>query len=175
MLIWQLCELGNLSIHLALRDLRPPGTKERRIPVVTSNPFTILFDYVSCPNYFYEFGSWVGFTLMTATLPGRSFVFSIICKSIVCNCFTWTKIFPFQLLSSRWLVYTKCQFGLWVNIVITKRSSPTIRSKERLSFLSFCKKLVVRMLHFCLRIYVSFVCLFFFLARVFKCVKQYNI
>ncbi|XKL67534.1 hypothetical protein PGB90_003025 [Kerria lacca] len=68
-----LCELGNLSIHLALRDLRPPGTKIRRIPKVTSNPFTILFDYVSCPNYFYEFGSWVGFTIMTSTLPAGLF------------------------------------------------------------------------------------------------------
>lgn len=74
--IFALCELGNLSIHLALRDLRPPGTKERRIPVVTSNPFTTLFDYVSCPNYFYEFGSWVGFTVMTATLPAALFTFA---------------------------------------------------------------------------------------------------
>jgi len=64
-----LCELGNYSIHIALRDLRPAGSKERKIPVPTSNPFTILFNFVSCPNYTYEIGSWVFFTLMTQCLP----------------------------------------------------------------------------------------------------------
>lgn len=39
----QLCELGNFSVHIALRNLRPPGTKVRRIPVADSNPFTKLF------------------------------------------------------------------------------------------------------------------------------------
>lgn len=72
-LIFILCEIGNLSIHLAFRDLRPPGTNVRRIPVATSNPFTNLFDYVSCPNYFYEFGSWIGFTIMTSALPAALF------------------------------------------------------------------------------------------------------
>lgn len=55
---------------MALRNLRPPGTKVRRIPVPTGNPFTILFNFVSCPNYTYEFGSWLGFTVMTSCLPG---------------------------------------------------------------------------------------------------------
>ena len=64
-----LCELGNYSIHIALRDLRPVGSNERKIPVPTSNPFTILFNYVSCPNYTYEIGSWACFTLMTQCLP----------------------------------------------------------------------------------------------------------
>ncbi|CAG2121073.1 unnamed protein product, partial [Medioppia subpectinata] len=54
-------ELGNLSIHLALRDLRPAGSTERRIPMPTANPFTILFRYVSCPNYAYEWYSWAAF------------------------------------------------------------------------------------------------------------------
>lgn len=68
-----LSEVGNLSIHIALRDLRPPGTKERRIPYPTSNPFTKLFNYVSCPNYTYEFYSWFCFTLMTHCLPAGLF------------------------------------------------------------------------------------------------------
>lgn len=71
--LFVICELGNLSIHLALRNLRPPGTTVRRIPVPTGNPFTGLFNYVSCPNYTYEFGSWLGFTIMTSCLPAGLF------------------------------------------------------------------------------------------------------
>lgn len=74
--IFFLCELGNLSIHLALRNLRPPGTTVRKIPVPSGNPFTALFNFVSCPNYTYEIGSWLGFTIMTQCLPGKfCFVF----------------------------------------------------------------------------------------------------
>jgi len=68
-----LFEVGNFSIHLALRNLRPPGTKERRIPYPTSNPLTGLFSLVSCPNYTYEIGSWVAFTVMTQCLPAGIF------------------------------------------------------------------------------------------------------
>ncbi|MGH0175372.1 UNVERIFIED_CONTAM: hypothetical protein FKN15_008849, partial [Acipenser sinensis] len=63
------CQIGNFSIHIALRNLRPPGSKARKIPYPTKNPFTWLFLLVSCPNYTYEVGSWVGFTLMTQCLP----------------------------------------------------------------------------------------------------------
>ena len=66
-------ELGNLSIHLALRDLRPAGSKERKIPFPTSNPFTILFNFVSCPNYLYEALAWTAFTLMTQCVPAGLF------------------------------------------------------------------------------------------------------
>ncbi|KAL7647605.1 UNVERIFIED_CONTAM: hypothetical protein RMT77_001205 [Armadillidium vulgare] len=68
-----ICEIGNLSIHLALRNLRAPGTKERRIPYPTKNPFTLLFNFVSCPNYTYEFGAWLSFTVMTQCLPAGLF------------------------------------------------------------------------------------------------------
>lgn len=71
--MFAICELGNLFIHLALRDLRPPGTTVRKIPVATGNAFTILFNFVSCPNYFYEIGSWIGFTIMTSCLPAGLF------------------------------------------------------------------------------------------------------
>lgn len=70
--MFALCELGNLSIHLALRNLRPAGSTVRKIPVATSNPFTFLFNLVSCPNYAYEVGSWIGFTVMTSCLPGTN-------------------------------------------------------------------------------------------------------
>ncbi|XP_023705717.1 probable very-long-chain enoyl-CoA reductase art-1 [Cryptotermes secundus] len=68
-----LCELGNLSIHIALRNLRPPGTTVRKMPVATLNPFTSLFNLVSCPNYTYEFGSWLAFSVMTQCLPAGLF------------------------------------------------------------------------------------------------------
>lgn len=68
----QLCEFGNLSIHLALRNLRPPGSKERKIPFPDGNPMTKLFNAVSCPNYTYEFGSWLAFTTLTQCLPGEA-------------------------------------------------------------------------------------------------------
>ncbi|XP_010781813.1 very-long-chain enoyl-CoA reductase-like, partial [Notothenia coriiceps] len=63
------CQIGNFSIHIALRNLRPPGSKTRKIPYPTKNPFTWIFVLVSCPNYTYELGSWLGFTLMTQCLP----------------------------------------------------------------------------------------------------------
>jgi len=48
------------------------GTKERRVPHATSNPFTVLFHFVSCPNYTYEFGSWISFSILSQSLPGIS-------------------------------------------------------------------------------------------------------
>ncbi|CAL1538633.1 unnamed protein product [Lymnaea stagnalis] len=66
-------ELGNFSVHVALRNLRPPGSKERRIPLAGLNPFTWLFKVVSCPNYTYEVMAWTGFTIMTQCLPAGVF------------------------------------------------------------------------------------------------------
>ncbi|KAK2513973.1 hypothetical protein Q9966_015938 [Columba livia] len=63
--VFLFCQLGNFSIHVALRNLRPAGSKTRKIPYPTRNPFTWLFLLVSCPNYTYEVGSWIGFTIMT--------------------------------------------------------------------------------------------------------------
>lgn len=66
-------ELGNLSCHVAFRNLRPPGSKERKIPRPTSNPFTYLFNFVSCPNYTYEVGAWLSFAVMTQAVPALLF------------------------------------------------------------------------------------------------------
>lgn len=71
--IWTICELGNLSIHLLLRDLRPAGSTVRKIPQPNGNPLTNLFDLVSCPNYTYEVGAWLGYTLMSGCLPALLF------------------------------------------------------------------------------------------------------
>jgi len=69
--LFMLNELGNYSSHMAFRNLRPEGTKERKIPMPTTNPFTLMFNLVSFPNYTYEIGSWVWFTFMTqSVMPG---------------------------------------------------------------------------------------------------------
>lgn len=67
------CQLGNYSIHVAFRNMRPEGTKERKIPQPTSNPFTWLFKLVSCPNYTYEVGSWFWFTILTQSFSAGLF------------------------------------------------------------------------------------------------------
>jgi len=67
------CELGNFSIHMLQRNLRPAGSKERKIPYPSWNVMTWLFNLVSCPNYTYEIGAWVGFTVMTQCLPAGIF------------------------------------------------------------------------------------------------------
>ncbi|XP_022910479.1 probable very-long-chain enoyl-CoA reductase art-1 [Onthophagus taurus] len=67
------CELGNLSIHLLLRDLRPAGSTVRKIPKPNSNFFTKLFNLVSCPNYTYEYGAWLGFSILTSCVPALIF------------------------------------------------------------------------------------------------------
>uniref|UniRef100_A0A3Q3N210 Very-long-chain enoyl-CoA reductase n=1 Tax=Mastacembelus armatus TaxID=205130 RepID=A0A3Q3N210_9TELE len=45
------------------------GSKAKKIPYPTKNPFTWMFWLVSCPNYTYELGSWIGFTVMTQCVP----------------------------------------------------------------------------------------------------------
>ncbi|CAL8311230.1 unnamed protein product [Merluccius merluccius] len=67
--LFVLCEVGNFSIHLTLNSLRGEGTKCRKFPRPTKNPFTWLFFFVSCPNYTYEVGAWLGFSIMTQCLP----------------------------------------------------------------------------------------------------------
>ncbi len=56
---------------MALRNLRPPGTKERNVPMPTSNPLTMLFNLVSCPHYTYEILAWTSFTIMTQCGAGE--------------------------------------------------------------------------------------------------------
>jgi very-long-chain enoyl-CoA reductase len=61
-------EVGNFVCHLKLRNLRPDGGSHHVIPR------GFLFEYVSCPHYFFEIASWVGFFLMTATTPVAAFL-----------------------------------------------------------------------------------------------------
>ena len=52
----------------------------RKIPRATSNPLTALFNFVSCPNYTYEFGAWMSFSIMTQCLPGKN------CYALIITC-----------------------------------------------------------------------------------------
>eukprot|EP00108_Taenia_solium_P005135 TsM_000418000 transcript=TsM_000418000 gene=TsM_000418000 len=72
--LFLLGELGNFCCHIALRNLRPAGSTLRQMPhPVPNSPLTFLFKYVACPNYTYETLSWIGFTVMTQSLPAAAF------------------------------------------------------------------------------------------------------
>uniref|UniRef100_A0A452IDR0 Trans-2,3-enoyl-CoA reductase-like n=1 Tax=Gopherus agassizii TaxID=38772 RepID=A0A452IDR0_9SAUR len=73
-LAFLMCEAGNHFINVALVQQNHSGNKAS-FPSPTYNPFTWLFTLVSCPNYTYEIGSWISFTVMTQTLPVGIFAF----------------------------------------------------------------------------------------------------
>ncbi|EGC39010.1 hypothetical protein DICPUDRAFT_52983 [Dictyostelium purpureum] len=62
-------EISNLICHIMLRNLRPAGSTERKIPR------GFLFELVSCPNYTVEILSWIGFSILTQTLT--SYIFTL--------------------------------------------------------------------------------------------------
>lgn len=55
-------ELGNLSNHITLRNLRSSGGTERGIPQ------GLGFDLVTCPNYMFESIAWAGMALVSWSL-----------------------------------------------------------------------------------------------------------
>lgn len=55
-------ELGNLSNHITLRNLRSSGGTERGIP------HGLGFDLVTCPNYMFEAVAWIGICLISWSL-----------------------------------------------------------------------------------------------------------
>uniref|UniRef100_A0A8C3J6G1 Steroid 5-alpha reductase C-terminal domain-containing protein n=1 Tax=Calidris pygmaea TaxID=425635 RepID=A0A8C3J6G1_9CHAR len=55
----------------------PPCNTYVFIPYPTKNPFTWLFFFVSCPNYTYEVGTWISFTIMTQCVPVG--LFTLLC------------------------------------------------------------------------------------------------
>ena len=56
--------MSNLHTHLALRSLRPEGTRKRAIP------HGYGFNLVSCPNYFFEILGWAVIAVMTGSISG---------------------------------------------------------------------------------------------------------
>ena len=65
--IFVFSELMNLKAHLDLRNLRPAGTRVRKVPR------GILFKYISCPNYLFEILAWVGFTMASQSVAAAAF------------------------------------------------------------------------------------------------------
>jgi len=55
-LLFVVGELGNLSAHITLMNLRSAGGSERGIP--SGGVFSIV--PVTCPNYFFEIVAWIG-------------------------------------------------------------------------------------------------------------------
>ncbi|HET7544212.1 MAG TPA: hypothetical protein VFK05_30285 [Polyangiaceae bacterium] len=68
LLLFVVAEAGNAQAHRVLRDLRAPGGRERQIPR------GFAFQRLSCPHYFFEIMSWVGFNLVTRTWAGIAFM-----------------------------------------------------------------------------------------------------
>ncbi|KAL8789048.1 MAG: hypothetical protein Q9195_007014 [Heterodermia aff. obscurata] len=68
LLLYIVGEVGNLSTHITLRNLRSAGGKERGIPS------GLGFDLVTCPNYMFETLAWTGILAVTWSLSTLLFV-----------------------------------------------------------------------------------------------------
>jgi len=66
--IFAIGQLGNLISHVMLGNLRSDGSTGRKIPR------GFLFEYVSCPNYFFETLIWIGFTILTQSVASGLFL-----------------------------------------------------------------------------------------------------
>ncbi|KAI9230982.1 MAG: 3-oxo-5-alpha-steroid 4-dehydrogenase-domain-containing protein [Piptocephalis tieghemiana] len=62
-----MAEFANLQTHITLKNLRPPGTRVRRIP------YGFGFNLVSCPNYLFETLAWIAYSSMVRTWPAWFF------------------------------------------------------------------------------------------------------
>ncbi|XP_043573940.1 trans-2,3-enoyl-CoA reductase-like isoform X2 [Chiloscyllium plagiosum] len=72
----KVCGAGNYFTNVALVQVHKTGTRSHFVRP-TYNPFTWLFKLVSCPNYTYEMGTWISFTIMTQTLPVAVFALMV--------------------------------------------------------------------------------------------------
>lgn len=138
----QLCELGNLSTHICLRNLRPAGTRVRKIPVPDWNPLTQLFKWVEH---------------MSTHSIFHSMILQFISYWIICVFAVWyrVQIIPMKLApgysSQSWLAVRqppslhspasiKWPFGLMESTATTETNSETTRKTVQQSFHSFCKR-----------------------------------
>ncbi|KTW25639.1 hypothetical protein T552_03499 [Pneumocystis carinii B80] len=67
-ILWMFSEYANLKTHLILRNLRPKKTTVRQIPKGFG------FDLVSCPNYFFEYISWLVIACLSHSLSSWIFL-----------------------------------------------------------------------------------------------------
>lgn len=61
-------ELSNFQTHVTLRNLRPPGTRVRKVPRGYG------FDLVSCPNYLFESLAWTTISILTLSWSAHLFL-----------------------------------------------------------------------------------------------------
>lgn len=73
--VYAWAQLSNLSTHLTLRNLRPAGTKVRKIPY--GYGFDAPFN-LSCPNYFFESIVWVCIVALTRSYGGFVFLLAAV-------------------------------------------------------------------------------------------------
>jgi len=69
-ILWVYSEVSNLLTHIILRNLRPAGTRVRKIP------YGYGFNIVTCPNYFFETLAWLAICLLTGSIS--SWLFTIV-------------------------------------------------------------------------------------------------
>jgi len=73
--VWAIAELCNCRCHFILANLRSANigtsvTSQTRYPI----PKGFLFEQLTCPHYFCEIFTWVGFWMMNQTLAALSFM-----------------------------------------------------------------------------------------------------
>ncbi|TPX31678.1 hypothetical protein SmJEL517_g05042 [Synchytrium microbalum] len=68
--LWAFSEVSNYLNHVTLMNLRPEGSKVRKIP------HGYGFDLVSCPNYFFECLGWLAVSIINGS--GASWLFTAI-------------------------------------------------------------------------------------------------
>ncbi|KAK9471640.1 3-oxo-5-alpha-steroid 4-dehydrogenase-domain-containing protein [Dipodascopsis tothii] len=66
--LWVYAEVSNYITHINLASLRPAGTKERKIP------HGYGFNWVSCPNYFFEILGWFAICIISRSLSSVIFL-----------------------------------------------------------------------------------------------------
>lgn len=74
-LLFLVGEIGNCHCHLQLKSFR----KMKREAYLSKKnkhviPFGYMFELVSCPHYFFEIVSWIGYLIATWTLPAAVFL-----------------------------------------------------------------------------------------------------
>merc|ERR1711976_1160266 len=101
-LCFWICQFGILSVHVVFRKTKTPssyqylhaadsqGNEAIGIPAsgisklkrglsqpIKTNPFTWLINWVVCPNYTYEFLSWIAFCFVTQSIVTGVYTFLV--------------------------------------------------------------------------------------------------
>lgn len=66
-ILWVYSEVSNLLTHIILRNLRPAGSRVRKIP------YGYGFNVTTCPNYFFETLAWLAICFLTGSISAWFF------------------------------------------------------------------------------------------------------